>query len=744
MQPESETPAVDPIVVRVALPVPLRRAFDYLVPAGITMPAIGARVRVPFGPRTLIGIVVEGPNGPNRPGGTEGPADPLETTKVAKLRPLSEVLDPEPLLPGELFELLQWAAAYYHHPIGEVFEAALPGQIRRGEPPARFEPVYWRTTDTIAPTDIQRAPRQQAALELMQSLGGTIGAAALADAGYERRIVGALLDKGLVEQAPAPTGVLTGESTTIVLNAEQQHACDEICEDLARFNCVLLDGVTGSGKTEVYLRCIAAALREGGQALVLIPEIGLTPQTLARFVARFGAVDAYHSGLSEGRRAEVWQACRTGRTRVLIGTRSAIFVPFQQLALVTVDEEHDGSFKQQDGFRYSARDLAVKRCQQLSIPLLLGSATPSLESLRNAQLGRYQHLPLTRRAGIAQVPSTRIVDLRGQRLRDGLSDELIHAIREHISAGNQVLVYINRRGFSPAYLCTGCGWNAECPRCDTRATLHQRPPGLRCHHCGWRAPLPQTCPTCGRAELLPVGTGTQRGETAIAELLPGIDVLRIDRDVSRSGARLEAQLERIRTGAPAVLVGTQMLAKGHHFPAVTLVAVVNADAGLFSADFKAPEHTAQLIVQVAGRAGRAERPGEVWIQTYNPDNPLLTTLVEKGYPGFARAELATREQAALPPFRAMALLRADGTSVDGARQCLSELMAPLRGRSDLELWGPIPAPMARRANRHRLQSVLIGERSALHRGLSSALSSVADRRFTGVRWSIDVDPYDMI
>ena len=734
MQPEFESHAVDPIVVSVALPVPLRRAFDYSVPTGVAMPVIGARVRVPFGARTLIGIVVEGPKGPS------GPEGPVE---MARLRPLTEVLDAEPLLPDELFELLQWAAAYYHHPIGEVFDAALPGQIRRGQPPARFEPVYWRLTDTAATTEHRRAPRQQAALELMQSRGGTVSAAALAEAGYERRIVSALVDKGFIEQVRAPTGVLTGKSTTIVLNAEQQRACDEICKDLVRFNCVLLDGVTGSGKTEVYLRCIDAALRDGGQALVLIPEIGLTPQTLRRFVARFGAVEAYHSGLSEGRRAQVWQACRTGRTRVLIGTRSAIFVPFQQLALVAVDEEHDGSFKQQDGFRYSARDLAVKRCQQLSIPLLLGSATPSLESLRNAQLGRYRHLPLTRRAGIAQVPKTRMIDLRGQRLRDGLSDELIHAIREQISAGNQVLVYINRRGFSPAYLCAGCGWSAECPRCDTRATLHQRPPGLRCHHCGWRAPLPQTCPSCGRAELLPVGTGTQRGETAIAELLPGIDVLRIARDVSRSGARLEAQLERIRTGVPAVLVGTQMLAKGHHFPAVTLVAVVNADAGLFSADFKAPEHTAQLIVQVAGRAGRAERPGEVWIQTYNPDNPLLTTLVEKGYPGFARTELAAREDAALPPFRAMALLRAEGTSVDAARHCLSELMAPLRGRSDLELWGPIPAPMARRANRHRLQSVLIGERSALHRGLSKALSSVADRRFAGVRWSVDVDPIEL-
>jgi primosomal protein N' (replication factor Y) len=696
------------------------------------MPAIGARVRVPFGSRTLIGVVVEG---------LEEPTGLL--AKAAKLRPLTELIDGEPLLPDELFGLLLWAARYYHHPIGEVFDAALPGLIRRGEPPERFEPVYWRVTDAAATTD-KRAPRQQAALQLLQSRGGTASAAALAEAGYERRTIRALHDKGYIDQVPAPTGVLDGEAVTIVLNEEQQRACDAICEDLARFSCVLLDGVTGSGKTEVYLRCIDAALRGGGQALVLIPEIGLTPQTLARFAARFGSVEAYHSGLSELRRAEVWQACRTGRARVLIGTRSAIFVPFQRLALVVVDEEHDGSFKQQDGFRYSARDLAVKRCQQLSIPLVLGSATPSLESLRNAGLDRYRHLPLTRRAGIAEVPKTRIVDLRGARLRDGLSEELIRAIQEQVGAGNQVLVYINRRGFSPAYLCTGCGWNAECPRCDRRATLHQRPPGLRCHHCGWRAPLPHTCPACGRAELLPVGTGTQRGETALVELLPNVDVLRIDRDVSRSGARLETQLERIQTGEPAVLVGTQMLAKGHHFPAVTLVAVVNADAGLFSADFKAPEHTAQLIVQVAGRAGRAERPGEVWIQTYNPDNPLLKTLVENGYPGFVRTELAAREQAALPPYRAMALIRAEALSVDAARQCLNELTEPLRGQPDLELWGPIAAPMARRADRHRMQSVVIGDRGALHRGLTRALSSVGDRRFAGVRWSVDVDPYDMI
>lgn len=727
MSPDASTDRRRP-VIRVALPVPLRRAFDYEVADGSPIPAIGARVRVPFGARRLTGVVVGRPESP---------------ATQAALRPVDAVLDPAPLLPDELYTLLVWAARYYHHPIGEVFATALPGPMREGAAPEEFDPVCWRLIANPGTDATRRAPRQREALAHLDQLGGVASSAALREAGFGSRIVTALCRKGLIERASGPSSA-TSNASPITLNPEQERACAAVRERLDTFHCVLLDGVTGSGKTEVYLRCIEAVLGRGGQALVLIPEIGLTPQTLGRFAARFGAVEVYHSGLTDHRRAEVWQACRSGRTRVLIGTRSAVFMPFERLGLVAVDEEHDGSFKQQDGFRYSARDLAVKRCQQLSIPLLLGSATPSLESLRNAARDRYQRLRLSARAGSARAPRMRVVDMRGQRARDGLSDELVRALREQVEAGNQALLFINRRGFAPTFMCAGCGWVAACPRCDSRATLHRQPAVLRCHHCGWQQPLPERCPSCTSDGLLPVGTGTQRGETAVQELLPDIDVLRIDRDMSRSPTRLQAQLERIATGRPAVLVGTQMLAKGHHFPAVTLVGIVNADAGLFSADFKAPEHTAQLIVQVAGRAGRADRAGEVWIQTYNPDHPILRVLETEGYAGFAELELETRERAALPPFRAMALLRAESTDPDAARACLADIIRPLATRPDVERWGPVPAPMARRADRYRLQCVLLGERSSLHRGLAACLAHADEKRYPNVRWSLDVDPFDLV
>jgi primosomal protein N' (replication factor Y) (superfamily II helicase) len=717
------------MIVQVAVPRPLWTLFDYRVPPGQPIPMPGMRVRVPFGSRELIAIAV---------------AISAPTAEEKPLKELSAVLDTEPLLNADVLELIRWAAAYYHHPPGDAYFTALPVALRGGQPLQGLMQRFWRLLDCDMDVKVAHAPRQQQAIAWLRGAGGWTSHEALLAAGIDGRLLASLQKKGVIEPAgspPSPLAKVAGPG--FALTEEQSNASAAVLGALGRFECLLLDGVTGSGKTEIYLQGIEAVLARGEQALVLIPEIALTPQTLERFTRRFGNAAVYHSGLTERERAQAWQQCRSGAVRVLIGTRSAIFVPFAALGLIVVDEEHDGSFKQQDGFRYSARDLAVKRAQLLHIPLLMGTATPALETLHNAQRGRYRHLRLTSRPGAAKPTVIRLVDIRGLPLEDGLSAPLRGAIGATLAQGNQVLLFINRRGYAPSYLCTRCGWCAGCPRCESRLTLHQTPPGLRCHHCGFAPPLPARCPDCGHAALRAVGIGTQRGEAGIARAFPAVPLLRIDRDTTRSAARMASHLEMIGRGEPAVLVGTQMLAKGHHFPRVTLVGVLNADAGFSNADFRAPEHTAQLIIQVAGRAGRAERPGEVWIQTYNPNNPLLEALVEHGYEGFAAAELRHRVAARLPPLRAMALLKAEGAEMERTMACLATLSDCVR-TSPVEVLGPIAAPLAKRARRFRCQTIVLADgRGGLGNALDELIRVHGQSRFPGVRWSIDVDPYDM-
>jgi len=717
------------MIVRVAVPRPLWSLFDYELPDGLAAPLPGARVRVPFGRGTSIGVVI---------------ATPPQTDATTPLKPITGILDREPVLQTDLLDLIVWAAGYYHHPIGDAIFSGLPIALRNGRPLQPLLQRFWQLSDGDPAAATARAPKQRGVVDWLRRAGGRASHDALLAAGFDGRLLAALQRKGII--APADGGAAAPPPTAapaFELTAEQRAATASIVAALHRFECLLLDGVTGSGKTEVYLQAIDAVLQRGGQALVLIPEIALTPQTVSRFSARFGTAALYHSALSERERTRAWHDCKSGAASVLIGTRSAIFVPFQSLGLIVVDEEHDGSYKQQEGFRYSARDLAVKRAALLEIPLLLGSATPALETLHNARRGRYRRLRLTARPGAAQATPIRLVDIRGLRLEDGLSAPLRNAIAATLEQGNQVLLFINRRGFAPAMLCTRCGWNASCPSCDSRLTLHQDAPQLRCHHCGFTQAPPARCPDCSDAALRAIGVGTQRSAAGIARLFPDTPVVRIDRDSTRSTAQLNAHLEQIGRGEPAVLVGTQMLAKGHHFPRVTLVGVLNADAGFASADFRAPEHTAQLIVQVAGRAGRAEHPGEVWIQTYNPGSALLQALVEHGYAGFAAAELAQRAAARLPPFRAMALLAAQGESQRQAMDCLATLAGSLAG-VPLEILGPVAAPLSRRAGRFRCQTVLLAEtRAQLGAALDTLIRQHAHTRFAGVRWSIDVDPYDM-
>ncbi|UBB24874.1 primosomal protein N' [Pseudoxanthomonas japonensis] len=723
-----------PEILRVALPVPLPRLFDYRPPAGSTVSAadVGRRVRVPFGSRELVGWVAD-----------TGPAE-----ETVELKAAHAWLDATPLLRGELLDSLRWLARYTHAPLGEVFATALPAPLRQGEPvPAAEQAWQWRLTEAgLTALPRLRAGSRPRQLAEWLSTGPQPEDRLAARMEQWRDAARTLAGRELAERIPAPPGV--SEATPRpgpTLNEEQQQAADALAEANG-FCPFLLDGVTGSGKTEVYLGAIAACLARGRQALVLVPEIGLTPQTLARFRTRLGVpVHVLHSGLNDNERARTWGACARGEARVIVGTRSAVFTPLPEAGLIIVDEEHDGSYKQQDGIRYHARDFALVRAKALDVPIILGSATPSLETLHNARSGRYRHLRLRRRAGEAQPPRVRVLDVRKRALEAGLSLELQQAIRQALQAGGQVLVFKNRRGYAPVLLCHDCGWSAHCKRCDASMTVHAGGRRLQCHHCGARQPVPLACPDCGGLALQPQGIGTERLEEHLVGAFAEVPVLRIDRSTTQRRDALARHLDTLGD-QPGILVGTQILAKGHDLPHLTLVAVVGIDEGLFSADFRAGERLAQQLIQVAGRAGRADKPGEVWLQTHHPDHPLLNTLIQGGYHAFADAELVQREAAGFPPFAHLALLRAEAQQVDAAQAFLLAARQLLREHDPkLELHGPLLAPMPRRAGYHRMQLVLSSpERRLLHRLLDAViplLHALPEAR--RVRWSLDVDPLDL-
>ena len=720
-------------VWKVAVPVPVPDTLDYLPPRRDWKAPPGVRVRVPFGRRRLIGVVMG-----------QGPAA-VETTR---LRRVEAVLDEQPVLDRSLLDLVAWASRYYRHPIGEVVAAALPRALRCGRGLVPALPKRWRLctpADTVRAA-LVRAPRQRALANVLALHPEGLSEPAL-DAEFPgwRPHARALAAKGLAEAVPDMPAPPVPQPPPR-LNSQQAQAVAQITEAGRGFRVHLLDGVTGSGKTEVYLAAIRHTLEQGRQALVLVPEIGLTPQLLERFRTGLGVpVLELHSGLSDAERHRVWFAARSGRARVVVGTRSAVFVPLREPGLIVVDEEHDPSFKQQEGFRYHARDLAVVRGRQLGIPVVLGSATPSLESLRNVQIGRYLRSVLPRRAGAATPPRFSLVDLRRDRPVDGLSAALEARIRHHLGAGGQVLLFLNRRGFAPVLFCPDCGWGARCERCDARMTFHRADSALHCHHCGRRQAAPSACPACGGASLMPLGTGTERLEIRLRERFPEVSTIRVDRDTTRRKGHLEAALEGARSGRHRILVGTQMLSKGHHFPGVTLVGVVDADQGLYSTDFRATERLAQAVVQVAGRAGRAERPGEVVLQTHLPEHPLLQTLVHHGYARFAQAALEERRAASLPPWRLLAVLRAESASSEAPQALLARVAECTTPGDEVEILGPAPAPMERRAGRWRAQLLaLSSRRAALEIVLDAwlaALRSLPEAR--RVRWSLDVDPQDL-
>ena len=720
-------------LLRIAVPSPLRRAFDYLPPktSHAAVPPPGVRVRVPFGRGMRVGVILEH----------------VEHTRVPahRLKRVSEILDREPLLDPPSLAFLRWASDYFHHPVGEVVLGTLPAALRVGKPLPAAGELRWRLSEAGRDVDrgqLLRAPRQEAVWELLSAAADGASPSDLASLeGDWRSALGAMRRKGWVERtrSVAETGGTPqpARASPPTPTEEQCRAIDAVLAARDRFQSFVLDGVTGSGKTEVYLAVIERMVALGRQTLMLIPEIGLTPQIVARLRDRLSMPMAVlHSGLSDRERLEAWAMARDGRASVVVGTRSAVFVPLARPGLFVVDEEHDASFKQQDGFRYSARDLAIVRAQQCAVPVLLGSATPSLESLNNIVSGRHQSLRLSRRARGALVPAVEVVDLRGQPFEDGISQRLANAIGECLSEGEQVLLFVNRRGYAPILICHGCGWQADCSRCDAHMVYHRLSAKLRCHHCAAERDAPKTCPECDEGDLRALGVGTQRVVDALENRFPDARIDRVDRDSTRRKGAMQAVLDAIHTGRTDILVGTQMLAKGHHFPNVTLVGILDADGGLFGADFRAAERMAQLLVQVAGRAGRGQRPGRVLIQTHHPDHPLLRVLVREGYRDFGTAALDERKQAALPPFSCFALLRAEAPERQRAMGFLEEARACALRLERTKV----------QAGRFRAQLLLqCDERSPLHGLLMPWLAELetlkSGRR---VRWSLDVDPQEML
>lgn len=730
-----------PTIARVALPVPLDKQFDYQIPSHL-FPIVGGRVSVPFGRQTLVGIVT---------------AIVSESEfSVDQLKPLKAVLDSQPVWPEKLYQLLLWCSQFYQYPLGDTLFNALPGALRKGKAADFSTLVEWQLTPSGRDQLMQgfgRAVKQAKVMTMLES--GAVPHQLFIDEEVGSSVLKTLQEKGWIESLEKrPT--LTAWPQNVEADVEKPKLNQEQAIAIASINshhyfaCYLLEGVTGSGKTEVYLNLIKPVLEKGRQALVLVPEIGLTPQTINRFRKRFNVpVAVVHSGLNETERLNAWLAARDNIAGIIIGTRSALLTPFADLGIIIVDEEHDASYKQQDSLRYHARDVAVMRANLEQIPIVLGSATPALETLHNALSGKYHHLSLTQRAGVAVPTKNKVLDVKGLFLESGLSAPLIAEMRKHLNAGNQVMLFLNRRGFSPALMCHECGWIAECKRCDAYYTFHQYSSDMRCHHCGSQRPVVHQCQGCGSTQLVTVGVGTEQLEAQLAQLFPEYKTVRIDRDSTRRKGSLESALSSIRQGEYQILIGTQMLAKGHHFPDVTLVALLDVDGSLYSSDFRAAERLAQLFTQVAGRAGRASKPGEVILQTHHPEHSLLQALLQKDYRHFAETALEERKIAMLPPYTYLTLFKAESNQASMVEEFLRQIRHtleahPLFDDSCLVL-GPTPAPLAKRAGKYRWQLLLQTQhRSKMQKLLMSAKPAIGLLPLAKkIRWSLDIEPQDL-
>ncbi|MDA7760581.1 primosomal protein N' [bacterium] len=740
-------PQTGPIILRVAVPTPLRRTFDYIFPENLLkeldgdLPLPGSRVAIEFGSRTLVALIIE--------------VTDSSDIALEKLKPINDILDLSPILSPDLLKLFIWAANYYQYPIGEALFTALPALLRKGEITELPAVKHWMISELGLSTEtelLDRAPRQKALLQFLKDKTSAVPESDLTGL-FSATIRNQVEAKGLIESflaqhEPQPSTDELLQQENLTLDPQQQVAMDAI--ELHGFSCNLIEGVTGSGKTEIYLQAIEKVLRYNRQALVLIPEISLTPQTEKRFTDRFNTpIVTLHSGMTDKQRLEAWIKAKTGEAKIILGTRSAIFTGFDDLGLIILDEEHDSSYKQQDGFKYSARDLAVIRAQREDIPVILGSATPSLESLNNCIEGRYQHLTLTQRANNATAPSWRVIDLKTEATSCGIAQSTLDAIQQRLDAQQQVLVFLNRRGYAPALVCHSCGWSADCPKCDSKLTVHRARGRLICHHCDYQQRKPHHCPSCNSKDIMTAGEGTEQSEEFLAKRFPNNDVIRIDRDSTRRKGAMQEFFATADSGKPCILLGTQMLAKGHHFENVTLVVILDADSGLMSADFRSHERIGQLLIQVAGRSGRGKLKGEVIVQTHQPEHPVLYQLFNQGYRPLALQLLQQRQKGMLPPFRPLAVIRAESTYPNQAMELLGlarKLCDQQRGTEpDIQCLGPLPALMEKRAGRFRfILQVTSSQRAQLQRCLSAVATQLDKEKLAQkVRWSIDVDPQEL-
>lgn len=732
-------------LVEVLVPIPLMEKFSYLPPKNNTSSLKqGSRVLIPFGRRTLVGVIW---------GFVK--KDPFDKRKYKYIK---DVLDESPLLDANSISLAEWSSRYYHYPLGEIITYFFPPSIRKGKDAKFRESKYLELTSKgsfLQATDLSRAPSQQKLIELLKEKT-EISLKSAQAFGISAAVINGLIEKGFIarfsrELSPYKKFENNNLLSSKELNPEQSEAVNAINGAQNKNITFLLDGITGSGKTEVYLQAIQEVIRQGRQALILIPEIGLAPQAEERFREYFGdRVMSFHSAKNDREKVDAWLGASRGLVDIIIGTRSSVFLPMKNLGIIVVDEEHDLSFKQMDKFRYSARDMALYRAKLEKVPVVLASATPSLETLKNAEEDKYKVLKLSKRATGASLPSFQAVDLRGKELFEGLSKELLEASQTELAQGNQVLIFLNRRGYAPSMICKVCGWISNCERCDALMTVHKNPLKLHCHHCEAQKPYPNKCQSCDSNDFLTYGFGTEKIEEFLQNYFPNIKTLRIDSDSTRKKETLNEYFSEIREGKPMILLGTQLLAKGHHFPDVTLVGIIDADSGLFSADFRGSERVAQLMTQVSGRAGRDKKPGRVILQSYCPDHPQIEEIITGSYDKFAKKLLGERKSLKIPPFSFQAKIFAESPksliSRDFILNLLNQSKIDEKIRMNVRVIGPLPSVMEKKSGVYRWElSIFSKSRSNLHKYLDVMQSRLYDPKLSKqVRWSIDVDPLSSI
>ena len=729
--------------VRVALPIRHMDLFDYRCESHESV-GVGCRVVVPFGRGTRLGIIVEQQHESN--------------IASDKIKPINSVIETEPVVGEDLLRTLQWTSQYYHQSLGEVLWAALPNAVRTGRSLQPNVEMGYCLSEIGRDFDIgnlSRARVQKAIVEILQPATQPVGQALLSNTGKSwRSAIRQLISKQLVEAQPLKSPEYSGHAELIQnLTDAQVVAVEKIVNTLDIYRCFLVHGVTGSGKTEVYLHVIDKVLQNGGQALLLVPEIGLTPQLEQRVNRALGiTVSCFHSGMTDIQRHKTWWGARTGAAKVVIGTRSAVFLPFKKLAIIVIDEEHDTSFKQHERVRYHARSVAIHRAATLKVPLVFGTATPSIETIFAAQMGRLEKIDLPARATNIQMPSMKLIDLNRSLLRDGIAIQILTEIEKRLHRREQSLIFINRRGFAPVIICRDCKWIANCVNCDAKLIYHISDQRLHCHHCFARFEMPSQCPDCMSDRVVQLGEGTQRIEQLLRSEILGARVMRIDRDTTQSHAEFERKIQQIHNREVDILIGTQMLSKGHDFPNVTLVCVLNVDAGFYSMDFRATEHMIQQVLQVAGRAGRFEKPGNVYIQTLFPDHEVFSSLLTHDYLSFARRELDQRKLARQPPYSHYALLRANspqaGKEFDFLNQAHASATSILRRQScsDIRLFDIVQSPIQKLSNRYRAQLLVSSENPRTLRhflGIWTPLMEKIPQRGK-LRWSLDIDPIDFM